>query len=308
MTRAEADLERLRVTLADAEQKLTRAKELCRAQPDSRRPSSRPRKSTSSQRRRRSSSSEAGLTQARVAAQHAGGESRSHGDPAPIDGIVISRNVDQGQTVAASMNAPVLYSLAADLTKMQVVASIDEAEIGKMRPGQPVNFRVDAYPTETFRGTVQQVRLQPTTVQNVVTYSTVISVPNEELKLKPGMTANVTIEISRKNNVLRDSERGAPLPSDHRHFRGAEAGGASGDAARLRRAADPVGRAGRGGQRGAVSAARPASTARSRPPTPAQTSPTPTDRRPARPNAGPELWSAQRPQSQDRRPQASATD
>src|SRR5688572_15770011 len=122
---------------------------------------------------------------------------------APIDGIVISRSVDQGQTVAASMNAPVLYVLAADLTKMQVLANIDEAEIGRMRPGQPVTFDVDAYPTEVFTGTVHQVRLLPATVQNVVTYSTVISVPNDQYKLKPGMTANVKIEIARRNNVLR---------------------------------------------------------------------------------------------------------
>jgi hypothetical protein len=122
---------------------------------------------------------------------------------APIDGIVISRNVDQGQTVASSMNAPTLYVIAADLTKMQVVANIDEADVGRMRPGQDVTFRVDAYPQETFRGTVQQVRLQPAVVQNVVTYSTVIAVPNPELKLKPGMTATVTIEVARRTNVLR---------------------------------------------------------------------------------------------------------
>ncbi len=101
------------------------------------------------------------------------------------------------------MNAPMLYLMAADLTKMQVLANIDEADVGRMRPGQRVTFRVDAYPTDTFIGEVAQVRLQPTTVQNVVTYSTVISVPNPDLKLKPGMTANVTIEIARKNNVLR---------------------------------------------------------------------------------------------------------
>ena len=122
---------------------------------------------------------------------------------APIDGIVISRNVDQGQTVAASMNAPTLYILAADLTKMQVLANIDEADVGRMRPGQDVTFRVDAFPTETFNGVVEQVRLQPAVVQNVVTYSTVIAVPNAELKLKPGMTANVNIEVARKSNVLR---------------------------------------------------------------------------------------------------------
>jgi hypothetical protein len=111
--------------------------------------------------------------------------------------------VDQGQTVAASMNAPTLYILAADLTKMQVLANIDEADVGRMRPGQNVTFRVDAFPTETFNGVVEQVRLQPAVVQNVVTYSTVIAVPNPELKLKPGMTANVNIEVARKSNVLR---------------------------------------------------------------------------------------------------------
>jgi HlyD family secretion protein len=101
------------------------------------------------------------------------------------------------------MNAPVLYQIAEDLNKMQVLANIDEADVGRMRPGQQVTFRVDAYPTERFTGTVQQVRLQPTVVQNVVVYSTVISVPNPDLKLKPGMTANVEIEIARKSNVLR---------------------------------------------------------------------------------------------------------
>ncbi len=122
---------------------------------------------------------------------------------APIDGIVIQRSVEQGQTVASSMNAPTLYIIAADLTKMQVLANIDESEVGRMRPGQPVSFRVDAYPTDTFHGNVSQVRLQPATVQNVVTYSTVIDVPNPQYKLKPGMTANVTIEIARRSNVLR---------------------------------------------------------------------------------------------------------
>jgi Barrel-sandwich domain of CusB or HlyD membrane-fusion len=101
------------------------------------------------------------------------------------------------------MSAPTLYVLAADLTKMQVNANIDEADVGRMRPGQVVTFRVDAFPNETFTGAVEQVRLQPTTVQNVVTYQTVINVPNEQLKLKPGMTANVSIEINRKTNVLR---------------------------------------------------------------------------------------------------------
>ena len=202
VTRAEADLERLRVSLADAEQKLKRAKELAERSliPRTELETAEINVLTAQAQIR---SSVAGLTQARSQLNTQLVNLGHTVIRAPIDGIVISRNVDQGQTVAASMNAPVLYSLAADLTKMQVLASIDEAEIGKMRPGQPVSFRVDAYPTDMFNGTVHQVRLQPTTVQNVVTYSTVISVPNEELKLKPGMTANVTIEISRKNNVLR---------------------------------------------------------------------------------------------------------
>jgi hypothetical protein len=101
------------------------------------------------------------------------------------------------------MNAPTLYVIAADLTKMQVLANIDEADVGRMRPGQHVLFRVDAYPTDRFTGTVEQVRLQPTVVQNVVVYSTVIAVPNPELKLKPGMTANVEIEIALRSGVLR---------------------------------------------------------------------------------------------------------
>src|SRR5688572_23606860 len=202
VTRAEADLERLRVGLADAEQKLKRAHELSARNliPRTELETADINVKTAQAQIR---SSLAGLTQARSQLNTQIVNLGHTVIRSPIDGIVISRNVDQGQTVAASMNAPVLYSLAADLTKMQVIANIDEAEIGKMRPGQPVSFRVDAYPTDTFYGAVHQVRLQPTTVQNVVTYSTVISVPNDELKLKPGMTANVTIEISRKNNVLR---------------------------------------------------------------------------------------------------------
>jgi HlyD family secretion protein len=122
---------------------------------------------------------------------------------APIDGIVTQRSVDVGQTVAASMQAPTLFVIAADLTEMQVNANIDEADVGRIRPGQQVSFRVDAYPTDNFVGTVTQVRLQPVVVQNVTTYGTVITVPNRELKLKPGMTANVKIEIAKRTNVLR---------------------------------------------------------------------------------------------------------
>lgn len=122
---------------------------------------------------------------------------------APIAGIVISRNVDVGQTVAASMQAPTLFVIARDLAEMQVNASISESDIGRIRAGQSVSFRVDAYPGEVFTGRVSQVRLEPVVQQNVVSYVTTIDVSNPDLKLKPGMTANVTVEIARMTNVLR---------------------------------------------------------------------------------------------------------
>lgn len=122
---------------------------------------------------------------------------------APVDGIVISRNVDVGQTVAASMSAPTLFVIAKDLTAMQVNASIDEADIGRIQQGQRVTFTVDAYPKDTFTGTVSQVRLNPVVSQNVVSYVTMIDVPNKDLKLKPGMTANVSVEVARADNVVR---------------------------------------------------------------------------------------------------------
>jgi HlyD family secretion protein len=120
----------------------------------------------------------------------------------PIDGIVVSRAVDTGQTVAASMQAPTLFILAADLTKMHLNASIDESDIGQVEQGQAVTFRVDAYPNADFTGRVAQVRLQAVVSQNVVTYATVIDVENPELKLKPGMTATVTIEVARRDDAL----------------------------------------------------------------------------------------------------------
>jgi HlyD family secretion protein len=122
---------------------------------------------------------------------------------APIDGVVIARNVDIGQTVAASMSAPTLFVLAQDLGQMRVNASIDESDIGNIQPGQSVQFRVDAYPTETFSGVVSQVRLEPEVSQNVVSYVTIIDVPNPNLPLKPGMTASVSIETARTDDVVR---------------------------------------------------------------------------------------------------------
>jgi HlyD family secretion protein len=123
----------------------------------------------------------------------------------PIDGIVISRSVDVGQTVAASLSAPVIFTIANDLTKMQIDAAVAEADIGTVKVGQEVDFTVDAFPRRTFHGEVVQVRNAPTTVQNVVTYDTVIGVNNAELKLKPGMTANVSIIGAQRDNVLKIS-------------------------------------------------------------------------------------------------------
>ena len=121
----------------------------------------------------------------------------------PVDGVVISRNVDVGQTVAASFQTPTLFTIAQDLTKMQIDTSVDESDIGNIIVGQDVEFIVDAYPDMTFKGKVWQVRNAPVTVQNVVTYDVVVKVDNPELKLKPGMTANVSIIISTKKDVLK---------------------------------------------------------------------------------------------------------
>ena len=121
----------------------------------------------------------------------------------PVDGTVISRKVDVGQTVAASFQTPDLFEIAEDLTKMQIETSVSEADIGVIKEGQNVSFSVDAYPTETFNGLVRQIRLSPTTTSNVVVYTVVIDVNNEDLRLMPGMTAFVTIIISEKNNVWK---------------------------------------------------------------------------------------------------------
>ncbi|MDZ4383171.1 MAG: efflux RND transporter periplasmic adaptor subunit, partial [Thermodesulfovibrionia bacterium] len=123
----------------------------------------------------------------------------------PVDGIVVSRNVDVGQTVAASFQTPTLFTIAQDLTKMQIDTNVDEADIGKVSAGQNVEFNVDAYPDITFKGKVSQVRNAPITIQNVVTYDVVIKVDNPELQLKPGLTANVSIVLSIKKDVLKIS-------------------------------------------------------------------------------------------------------
>lgn len=122
---------------------------------------------------------------------------------APIDGVVISRSIDVGQTVAASLQAPTLFVIANDLTRMQVETRIDEADIGRIQPGLPVSFNVDAFPDQNFEGKVSQVRLEPITDQNVVTYTTVIETKNDQLRLRPGMTANVVVQVESKQGVLK---------------------------------------------------------------------------------------------------------
>jgi HlyD family secretion protein len=202
LIRSQADLDRLKVGLDDARTKLARANSLSDRQllPRSELEAAEVEvRSAEAQIR----SAQAQVTQAQASLNQNEVNLAHTVIEAPIDGLVISRNVDVGQTVAASMQAPTLFVLAADLTKMQVIANLDESDVGRIRPGQRVSFHVDAYPAEDFSGTVVQVRLQPIVQQNVVTYATVIDVPNVGLKLKPGMTANVNVEIARKQNVLR---------------------------------------------------------------------------------------------------------
>ncbi|HXD72620.1 MAG TPA: efflux RND transporter periplasmic adaptor subunit, partial [Vicinamibacterales bacterium] len=209
VTRSQADVEHAKVAVVDAKQKFDRAKELTEKKllPQSDYDAAKVAVDSaqsqlqSSQAALNSSQatvvqSQANLSQAQVNLDHCT-------ISAPIDGIVVQRSVDVGQTVAASMQAPTLFIIAADLTKMQVNANIDEADIGRIRPNQNVTFRVDAYPGEEFQGMVSQVRLQPVVVQNVTTYGTIINVPNQDLRLKPGMTANLRVQIARRPDALR---------------------------------------------------------------------------------------------------------
>lgn len=148
-------------------------------------------------------SAKASLAQAKAALDRAQVNLRYATIKAPISGVVISRDVDVGQTVAASLSAPTLFTIAQDLRKMQVEANVDEADIGNVKEGQAVTFRVDAFPEEQFSGVVSQVRLKPVVNQNVVTYAVVISVDNPDQKLMPGMTATVSIEVAKSDDVVR---------------------------------------------------------------------------------------------------------
>src|SRR5437588_11049636 len=167
----------------------------------------------------------------------------------PIDGVVISRNVDVGQTVAASLQAPVIFAIANDLTKMQIDSNVAEADIGAVSVDQDVDFTVDAFPTRTFHGKVVQVRNAPITVQNVVTYDTVIGVSNPDLKLKPGMTANVSIIVAQKDNVLQ-------IKNAALRYRPAEGGPAEMSSAKAASGGSPSRTPG-GAQRGAGRERRP---------------------------------------------------
>ena len=202
LVQRQADVERNKVSVEDASIKLKRTRELfarqlgTQADLDSA-------EVTMKSAEASLKSSEASLTQAQANLDQQQVNLAHTIITSPIDGIVVQRAVDVGQTVQASYQSPTLFIVAADLTKMKCTANIDESDVGKIRTGQVVRLRIDAYPNETFAGTVTQVRLQPTTVQNVVTYGTVIAVPNPDYKLKPGMTANVQIEIAKKLDVMR---------------------------------------------------------------------------------------------------------
>ena len=202
LIRAEADTERFRVSLDDARVQLSRAEDLAARQLISeteREAAQLAVRSTEAQLK----SSEAAIAQAMASLNQNEVNLEHTVIRAPIDGIVISRLVDVGQTVAASLQAPELFVIAADLTKMRVIANIDESDVGRIRPNQRVTFTVDAFPGEEFEGTVSQIRLEPVVTQNVVTYATVVDAPNPDLRLKPGMTATIALETARRENVLR---------------------------------------------------------------------------------------------------------
>src|SRR5262245_8556568 len=224
IVRLEADVTRAQAALTDAQLKLERGRELLKQGLVPRQDVDTA-ESTARQAEASLQAAKAQVTQARASLN----QNRVNLDhtiiTAPVDGIVISRNVDVGQTVAASMSAPTLFVIAKDLTQMQVEASVDEADIGRIHQGQPVTFVVDAYPRDVFKGRVSQVRLQPVVVQNVVSYVTVIDVPNPEKKLKPGMTATVTIEIARADDVLT-------VPNSALRFRPPDAARQAGTSAR----------------------------------------------------------------------------
>jgi HlyD family secretion protein len=199
---ARANADRAQAAVEDARQKYARAKELAA---ENLLPATdlETAKSTFDAAVAQLRANEAAVKQAAAAVNQAAVDVEHTVIYAPVDGVVLARNVELGQTVAASLQAPTLFIIANDLTHMQVNASIDEADIGRVKQGQHVTFRVDAYPDRTFEGRIEQVRLQPVTANNVVTYNTIISVENKDQKLMPGMTATVSVEVNSRPGVLR---------------------------------------------------------------------------------------------------------
>lgn len=202
LLRLQADVERARVTVDDAAIKLQRAQDLWAKQLIARTDLDTA-DATAKQAQASLKSAEAQLAQGDASLNQSQVNLSHTIIRAPIDGIVISRNVNVGQTVAASMSAPVLFVIARDLTRMRVNASIGEADIGRITTGQTATFGVDAYPGRRFSGKVSQVRLQPTVESNVVSYVTLIDVANKDLRLKPGMTASIGVEIARSDATLK---------------------------------------------------------------------------------------------------------
>ncbi len=202
LLRLSSEVERSQVQLEDAELKLKRAEQLAADQllaqqdVDTARSTMRVAKTSVTGAKAQLTQAEAALTQAQVNLSHTVITS-------PTDGIVLSRNVEVGQTVSAGLQAPTLFVIARDLTRLELQARVDESDVGGVKSGAAVTFTVDAYPRRQFRGSVRLVRLQPTTVQNVVTYTTIIDVPNDDDQLKPGMTSTVSIETARADDALR---------------------------------------------------------------------------------------------------------
>ena len=218
---AQANLEKAEATLVDAERTWERNRELfsknliARSDFDTAETNFETAKASVS-------AAESQVAQTRAALEFAETNFRYTRILSPVDGVVISRSVDIGQTVAASFQTPTLFTIAQDLTKMQIDTNVDEADIGKVNVGQAVEFTVDAYPDLVFRGKVWQVRNAPITIQNVVTYDVVIQVENPELKLKPGMTANVSIIIATKKNILRVPNAALRFKMDEKEKKTAE--------------------------------------------------------------------------------------
>lgn len=202
LLRLKSEVDRAQVQLEDAQLKLKRAEQLAADQllaqqdVDTARSTARVAETSLVGAKAQLTQAEAALTQANVNLSHTVITS-------PTDGIVLSRNVEVGQTVSAGLQAPTLFVIARDLTRLELQARVDEGDVGGVKTGATVTFTVDAYPRRRFNGTVRLVRLQPTTVQNVVTYTTVIDVPNDDNQLKPGMTSTVSIETARADQALR---------------------------------------------------------------------------------------------------------